>query len=194
MMADRSLFCAEGELSAIMKMSKATGYTLTELMITVAIIAIVLAIVVPNVVRARSMSVANLCFANLDSIETAKRTWALDKGKNDATPVTMDMLIPIYLRDEPKCPFGGTYSISAGEAVGFRTRCSIHGYEPPWTADIDRDGDVDFTDFSILGNNYTGAGVPQDPEMPGYDPFADIDCDGDVDEDDFQILVDQYTG
>ena len=56
------------------------GLTLTEIMITVAIIGLVAAIAIPNFARARQKALADVCAQNLKVIEGAKSMWALDTG------------------------------------------------------------------------------------------------------------------
>jgi prepilin-type N-terminal cleavage/methylation domain-containing protein len=54
------------------------AFTLVEIMIVVLIIGILLAIAVPNFVRARAASRQKACVANLRQIESAKQQWAMD--------------------------------------------------------------------------------------------------------------------
>src|SRR6266487_2938718 len=85
------------------------GFTLVEIMIVVLIIGILLAIAVPNFIKARESSRAKSCVANLKQIESAKEQWAMDtKAATNATPGTTD-LFPTYVRNTPVCPSGGTY-------------------------------------------------------------------------------------
>ena len=58
--------------------------------------------------------------------------------------------------------------------------------------DFDGDGDVDFTDFSVLSGNFTGT---LEPGTGGFLPEeGDTDDDGDVDFADFTLLAAQFTG
>jgi prepilin-type N-terminal cleavage/methylation domain-containing protein len=100
------------------------GFTLVEIMIVVLIIGILLAIAVPNFIRAREGSRAKSCVANLKQIESAKEQWAMDtKAAPGATPTAADLYgATKYVKTTPTCPSGGTYTIAAMDA---RPTCSI---------------------------------------------------------------------
>jgi prepilin-type N-terminal cleavage/methylation domain-containing protein len=101
------------------------GFTLIEIMIVVLIIGILLAIAVPNFLRARETSRAKSCAGNLRQIETAKEQWAMDnkKGATD-TPALATDLVPNYIKTAPACPSAGTYT--PGD-MSTRPTCSIGG-------------------------------------------------------------------
>jgi prepilin-type N-terminal cleavage/methylation domain-containing protein len=91
------------------------GFTLIEIMIVVLIIAVLLAIAIPNFMKARDTSRAKACVSNLRQIDTAKMQWAMDsippKIGTD-TPGATD-LYPTYVKVKPTCPAGGEYTINA---------------------------------------------------------------------------------
>lgn len=111
-----------------MKPSGRGGFTLVEIMIVVAIIGLLAAVAIPNLVRARKQAQQTACIANLRAIEGAKETWALEnkKGGQD-TPTEADLVGPDKaIRDKPQCPAGGTYDF---RPLSERPTCTIEGHK-----------------------------------------------------------------
>ena len=93
------------------------GFTLIEMMIVVAIIAILVAILVPNFMRARAQAQTAACEANLKEIATALELYQTDHEQypnvTAATNVTnAEPNIGPYLRQTPIDPVapGGNYT------------------------------------------------------------------------------------
>ena len=101
---------------------KTKGFTLVEIMIVVAIIGLLAAIAIPNFVRARAKAQAEACIANLRQIEGAIQVWAVDNSLPDTSTPTWADLSPNYIRTQPSCPSGGTYTLPA---VSGRPSCSF---------------------------------------------------------------------
>jgi prepilin-type N-terminal cleavage/methylation domain-containing protein len=94
------------------------GFTLVEIMIVVLIIGILLAIAVPNFIRARESSRSKSCSGNLKQIQSAKEQWAMDtRAATTATPAASDLYgATKYIKALPVCPSNGTYAENAMNA------------------------------------------------------------------------------
>ena len=95
-------------------------------------IPLMMAIAIPNFVKARDMAQTNMCINNLRQIDGAKNEWALENDKKAGTPVT-EADIKQYIKLDangnlPKCPAGGTYTIGK---VGEPPTCSVPGHKLP---------------------------------------------------------------
>lgn len=103
------------------------AFTLVEIMIVVLIIGILMAIAVPNFVKARESSRRNTCISNLKQIDSAKEQWAMDNRKNAGDTCAMTDLVGAtnYLKATPACPSGGTYTVAT---IGTNPSCSITGH------------------------------------------------------------------
>lgn len=104
------------------KIAKKKGFTLVEIMIVVLIIGILLAIAVPNFMKARDTSRAKTCIANLRQIDAAKEQAAMDLKLADTATPTQAQLTPDYVKAWPSCPSAGTYTIGQ---LGTYPTCSI---------------------------------------------------------------------
>ena len=90
-------------------------------------IPLMLAIAIPNFVKARDTAMQNACINNLRQIDAAKQQWALQNSKSAGDVPTEADLKP-FLKDGvfPVCPSGGTYTIGA---VSNSPTCSIPGHQ-----------------------------------------------------------------
>lgn len=101
------------------------GFTLVEIMIVVLIIGILLAIAVPNFVRAREATRQKSCVGNLRKIQYAKDSYMMDKNKDSNTPQSAftdtvlygNGITGGYLASKPLCPGGGVYTAGDGDVL-----------------------------------------------------------------------------
>ena len=110
---------------------KRSAFTLVEIMIVVLIIGILLAIAVPNFIRARETSRSKACISNLKQVDSAKEQYAMDnKLTTNDTSVATDTLNgstnltgpTAYIKNAVVCPSGGTYTVGN---IGVNPTCNI---------------------------------------------------------------------
>ena len=94
--------------------SKSKAFTLIELMIVIAIIAILAAILVPNFVRSRARAQLTACQSNLKTIATSLEMYANDNQSNFPDVPNFNRLTPNYLKSIPVCPAAGIDTYTAG--------------------------------------------------------------------------------
>jgi prepilin-type N-terminal cleavage/methylation domain-containing protein len=87
--------------------TKRGGFTLVEIMIVVAIIALLAAIAVPNFLRARKRSQATRVLEDLRMIDSAIDQYAIETNKTQGFPTTWADVVP-YLKT------GSTLATSGG--------------------------------------------------------------------------------
>jgi prepilin-type N-terminal cleavage/methylation domain-containing protein len=92
--------------------ARQSGFTLVELMIVVLIIATLLNIALPSLVKARDTSRAKACIRNLRAIQVAKEQWAMQNRVGDNTvSVTWSNISPFMKQSDgangPVCPASG---------------------------------------------------------------------------------------
>ena len=91
---------------------KQRGFTLVEIMVVVAIIGLLAAIAIPNLLNARKDVQATACQANLDKIKLAMETYLLKKRL-----VAMKRFL---MKRWPKCSKKGSQNVLAGELTNFQ--------------------------------------------------------------------------
>ena len=116
---------------------KRRGFTLIEIMIVVAIVALLAAIAIPNFVKYRNRARIGACTANLIQIARAFESYIME---NDIT-YTSDTVYAAaalstalvgptnYLKEWPACGTGGTYSLTVDGTTQIPTAgCTTSGH------------------------------------------------------------------
>jgi prepilin-type N-terminal cleavage/methylation domain-containing protein len=100
------------------------GFTVTELIVAIAIIAILLALLFPALIKVRSAQRGTACFSNLRQISAAFHLYAQDNSYRLPQPATANrsweqMLSP-YLRGKFLCPADDELAIVVGSSYDWR--------------------------------------------------------------------------
>ncbi|MFH1877570.1 MAG: prepilin-type N-terminal cleavage/methylation domain-containing protein [Candidatus Omnitrophota bacterium] len=107
-------------------LKKASGFTLVEIMIAVAIIGLLSIVAVPQFIRVKQSASVNICVSNLKLIDDAKSMWAVYEGAGETDTPEWEDLVPDYIRKIPVCPSGGSYTLGR---VNTYPACSIQNHE-----------------------------------------------------------------
>ena len=96
--------------------------TLVEVMIVICILGLIIAVALPNFLRARREASAKLCLVNLKQIEAAKERWSFSSGAALDEEIYMTDLVPDFIKSPPSCPCEGVYTIGT---ITEEPTCSI---------------------------------------------------------------------
>ncbi len=108
------------------------AFTLVEIMIVVLIIGILVAIAVPNFIKARESARTKACIANLRQIDSAKEQYAMDNKTKQGTVIATGAVADLcgnsttaYIKGSaPLCPGGGNYTLGV---LGVDPTCDVAG-------------------------------------------------------------------
>lgn len=104
------------------KRGSLTGVTLLELMVAVAIIAVLLTLAVPNFINARRRAKASSCANNLKLLYEAGQLYRMEQGSGVTTVDASTLYTQGYTEEALSCPVGGLY---AAWNVDNKPVCSI---------------------------------------------------------------------
>jgi len=102
------------------------AYTLVEIMIVVAILAVLTSVALSNYLSSGKISARVVCINNLKQIDGAVEQWALDNNIPTGTVPNSGQKDEVYSYIEggrPKCPVGGEYTIY-GVGARPQVKCS----------------------------------------------------------------------
>lgn len=111
--------------------NKNSGFTLVEMMIAIAIIALLASVAIPGFIRARKAAQRTSCRNNLQKIEAAKESWAFDFMRVEGDVPSSDDLRPYLKRrvggfrcplDHSDADFFGLYEI---QPLGSHPTCAL---------------------------------------------------------------------
>lgn len=126
------------------------AFTLVEIMIVIAAIAVLTSLAIPGYVSVMKTRRASACGANLQLIEAAKQSYWVDTHQNPPTDPNDPAGIRLYLAGGlvPTCPASGTYSNTT--TLNLRCACSL--VNTPENPDFGRAGAL------ITTNGYHNVG------------------------------------
>ena len=113
-----------------MKIKMKKGFTLVEIMIVVAIIAILAAVAIPNFLKHRADARTQACVSNMKQLQTAAESWRTTAADPTGTPGISDLVgteTTKYIRktaDDFHCPEGtAAYTIGTAEGGAITVTC-----------------------------------------------------------------------
>ena len=113
-----------------MKMKLKKGFTLVEIMIVVAIIAILAAVAIPNFLKYRADARSQACVSNMKQLQTAAESWRTTAADPTGTPAISDLVgteTTKYIRKESSdfhCPEStADYTIGTADGGAITVTC-----------------------------------------------------------------------
>jgi len=116
------------------------GFTLVEIMIVIAVIAVLAAIAIPNFIGYRKTAHAKACMQNMHEIKTALQIYQMNHGGLYTTDLSKLLASggTGLLKKELSCPAGGIYTISYDTSKQmFKIDCSEEDEEEHDVKDVE---------------------------------------------------------
>jgi prepilin-type N-terminal cleavage/methylation domain-containing protein len=129
-----------------MRRRATSGFTLIEIAIVMLILALLIMLLMPNYVRARSQGRLTACETNLRNLASALEVYSTENDKR--FPALLDVLVPHYIQSIPSCPSAGN------------SKCYTDGFECTLNP-------ADYT-ISCRGGFHTDLGMASDRPMFQY--------------------------
>jgi len=88
------------------------GYSLIEILCVVGFLAMIAAIALPSLFRARNKSQATACIDQLRQLQAAQQQWIIETKPSASTKIKKKDLQPYFKNGQfPVCPSGGDYKL-----------------------------------------------------------------------------------
>ncbi|MCM8773605.1 MAG: prepilin-type N-terminal cleavage/methylation domain-containing protein [Candidatus Omnitrophica bacterium] len=102
------------------------GFTLVELLVVLVIIGVLIAIILPNTLRAIRQANTKECASNIRAINTAIQMCYTETRDWGSCDTINELVTGGYLEGTPICPFGEDYNITGDSANGYHVDESTH--------------------------------------------------------------------
>ena len=103
------------------------GFTLIEIMIVVAIIAILAAVAIPNFIKYRNEAQRSACISNMKQLQTAGEQWCILNSATATPDISSLCGATLYLKTTPECPFDKSSYTIANESGVIKVTCPNSG-------------------------------------------------------------------
>lgn len=119
------------------------GFTLLEIMIVVAIIAIISVVALPNYMAYRIETHQSACIATMKEILTAEEVFYIRHNRytSNIAELSQGTVEERLFRETPECPCGGTYTyFEAKDGKPAKVTCTGGQYSPAYPHELESEG------------------------------------------------------